>query len=304
MSSYQSVDVYVLDQATHQPVPGVIVRVFSPDGVSAYTQDTTDDQGHVGFLLYTQSYSLRFYKYQVTLRQPLYVDVVEGPGGTPTLNAFNVYAELLTPPLSNDARLCRASGVFRDVFGAPQKNLNIIFIAEFAPIIVDGAGVVSERRAVKTDQRGYACVDLFRCANYAATVQGYEDHVRRVRVPDAPSVNLPDLLFPTVASVSFEPPSPWTLSAGSDLTVTPTTLTTSGIPTLGPDLPNVNWKTSDPTVCSVMPVGKTLALHGLKPGTTTLQVYRKDQSIILVPTQGYDPATKQVLITEQPLTVL
>jgi hypothetical protein len=283
--SYQNVDVYVLTRDTQQPVSGVLVRVFSPDGSVIFTESETDEAGHVGFTLWSQTYSLRFYRFQARFRQPQVIVVSEGVGGTPAQNQFNVYAEMMALPIANDPYLCRASGTFRDITGAPHRNLTIIFIGEFAPILLQGSGVLSERRAIRTDDKGFACVDLIRCARYAATVEGYEDHVRKICVPDAPSVSLPALLFSMVDSVYFDPPSPWTLSVGSTLSLTPTVFTNSQIPTLGPDGANVIWKAADPTVVSVTLLKRSLVLRGLKVGNTQLLASRRDLSIIPIPFQ-------------------
>lgn len=297
MSSYQNLDVVILDKVSKTPVSGVLVRVLSEDGATVYTEGTTDAEGHVGYLLWTQRYTLRFYKYQVRFQQPLVVDVMEGPYGASMQNEFSAYAEIMTPPVANDSHLCRASGYFRDITGAPHKYVDIFFIGEFGPILLDGSAVLSERRAIKTDDRGYACVDLIRCANYAATVEGYEDQVRRISVPDSPSVSLPALLFPTVASVSFDAPSPWTLSVGSEVSIKPTVLTSSKIPTEGPDCINVVWSVEDPTIASLTLLQDSVVIRGLRPGTTKLLASRRDQSIISV------PYVKNLVGSGQPIVV-
>lgn len=283
MSSYQNVDVFVYQKGTNQPISGMLVRVLSEDGTVIYTEAETDTQGHVGFLLWTRRYTLRFYKFQMRVTQPQVIDVLEGPDGTPVQNQFNAYAEVVVPPLANDARLCRASGYFRDITGAPHRYLDIIFIGEFAPILLEGSGVLSERRAIKTDDKGYSCVDLIRCANYSATVEGYEDQVRKIRVPDAPSVSLPALLFPLVESVFFDLPSPWTLSVGSEVSLTPTVVTNSKIPTVGPDCQNVLWRVEDPSVASLTLQATSIILRGLKPGSTRLIATRMDLSVMTIP---------------------
>lgn len=283
MSSYQNLDVLMLDKVTKYPVAGVLVRVLSEDGAVVYTEGVTNDEGTASFMLWTQRYTLRFYKFQVRFSQPLIVDVLEGQYGAPVQNSFLAYGEAMSPPMANDTHLCRASGYFRDITGAAHKYLDIFFIGEFGPILLDGSAVLSERRAIKTDEKGYACVDLIRCANYAATVEGYEDQVRRISVPDAPSVSLPALLFPTVESVSFDSPSPWTLSVGSEVSIKPTVVTSSKIPTAGPDCINVVWSLEDPTVASITLLQDSIVLRGLKPGTTKLLASRRDQSIVSVP---------------------
>lgn len=299
MSSYQNVDLYVLDEHTKRPMSGVLVRVLSLDGTTIYTEAQTGDDGHVAFLLWTQAYTVRLYRFQTRFqRMPVGIEVLEGPGGTPQQNTFNVYGSEMTIPLANDPYLCRASGYFRDITGAPQPNLDIIFIGEFAPILLQGAGVLSERRAVRTDEHGYACIDLIRCAKYSVTVEGYEDQVRSCSVPDSSSVSLPALLFPTVDSVSFDLPSPWTLSVGSELSLKPTVVTSSGIVTEGSDCLNVHWTLSDDSVASLTIQPDRLILKGLKPGSTKLVAKRWDNTVVSI------PYTSEISGSGQSLTVL
>lgn len=282
--SYQSVDVYVLNKGTNAPVPGVMVRVFDEAGKVFYGDAQTDADGKAGFTLWNQRYSLRFYKFAARFKQPQLIDVLEGPGGTPADNSFNTYVELVDGEVATDPRLCRASGYFRDITGAPHRYLDLIFIGEFAPILLDGAGVLSERRMTRTDKNGYACLDLIRCAQYSATVEGYEDQVRKISVPDAPSVSLPELLFPTVSSVSFDLPSPWTLSVGSTQVLTPSVLTSTQVPLEGVATTDVRYTVEDPTIASIaVATPTTLELRGLKAGSTRLLIERTDLSIVKIP---------------------
>lgn len=277
--SHETVDVYVTNKSTGLPVEGVVLRAYDEEGKVFYASSTTDAQGHAGFLLWTRKYTLRFYKFSWDFEQPVHFEVVSGQ------NVFDIAGNPINPSTSAiDPRLCRASGYFRDITGAPRPYLDIIFIGQFAPLLVDGAGVLSERRMIKTDKDGYACVDLIRCAKYGATVENMEDVVRDIAVPDAPSVNLPDLLFPTADSISYEPPSPWTLSAGSTLELTPTVRTSSGVILDGTSTSNVQYSTEDPSIATVVPAtGTTLVLRGIAPGTTKLLVKRTDLSVIEIP---------------------
>lgn len=284
MSSYQQVDVHILNKATGEPVPGVMVRVYDETGKVFYSDSMTDADGKAGFLLWTRTYTLRFYKFQVRFTQPQVIEVLEGEGGTPVQNAFNAYAETVDREPSPDPLLCRASGFFRDITGAPHRFLDIIFIGEFAPILLDGSGVLSERRMIRTDKNGWACVDLIRCARYSATVEGYEDQVRKINVPDAPSVSLPELLFPTAASVSFDLPSPWTLSVGSTQALVPSVLTSTGVPLDGAANADVLYETEDPSIATVQLLdATTLQLTPVSAGSTKLLVKRRDTSIINIP---------------------
>ncbi len=299
MPSYQSVDVFVKEkEAPNGPVEGVLVRVFSEDGSTFFTESTTDVAGRVGFTLFTQKYSLRFNKFQVSFSQPQVFEVLEGTGGGPpsTPNEFDVEAEVVTPPVATDPRLCRASGHFRDITGAPHRFLDIIFIGAFAPVLLEGAGVLSERRAIKTDEEGFACIDLIRCAIYRMTVEGYEDIQREVRVPDTPSVNLPDLLFPVVQSVSFSPAGPLSLPTGSLLDVVPTVTGSNKVPLTGTAVPDVIWSTEDEAIATVSATADKLVIKGVSAGTTKLLAARRNTSIITIPDEPIEGSGETITV--------
>jgi len=298
MGSYQQVNVLVEDRKPpYDPVPAVLVRVYSVDGKKFFTESETDPYGKAGFLLYTQEYSFRFFKFQVSFRQPQLFTVLEGVEGAPLLNEFGIQAEIVAPPVANDPRLCRASGYFRDITGAPHRNLDIIFIGEFAPILLEGSGVLSERRMVKTDEKGYVQVDLIRCANYSVTIEGMEDRIRSVSVPDAPSVNLPDLLFPVVGSVSFSPSGLYNLRVGETLSLTPTVATSSGVPLTGTAKGDVKWSLLDDTVASLSVGRDELTVTGLKAGSTELKVERLDQTIIRILDTPIEGSGQEIVVT-------
>lgn len=289
----QSVDVYVLDSTPlHEPVEGVMVRVFDAAGAIFQTQQTTDALGHTGFTLPEATYSLRFYKFGVQVPQPQIIEV-----SASLLNTFNAYGVVFVHPVSMDARLCRCSGYFRDVTGAPQAWVDMMFMGAFDPILLEGSAVLSERRTIRSGKDGYACIDLIRCAEYTATVQGTEDTQRKIKVPDLPSCNLPDLLFPVVDSVSFDPPGPYNLSVGQSLTVKPTVVDTAGVPLGGVDACDVLWSSSDGAVFSVTPSTSTeLVLFGVGAGTAELLAARRNVSIVRIPNTAISGVPQPVTV--------
>jgi len=279
MGAYESVDIYVLDDTPlNDPVEGMLVRVFDSTGTTFFSQDTTDVDGHVGFTLWTQEYTLRFYKQGAQVSQPQVIDVLEGD-----TNAFTIYGTVFIHPIANDPRLCRCSGFFRDITGAFHPWLGMYFLGQFSPILLEGAAVLSERRSIRTNEDGYACIDLIRGACYEVTIEGFEDTLRQVAVPDSPSANLPDLLFPVVEEVAFNPPGPYDLSVGEILEVTPSVVTSSGVPLVGTALADVQWLSSDSAVLSVGTTATTLVLTGMSVGSAELQAVRLNQSIIRIP---------------------
>lgn len=291
--SYESVDVYVLDNtALHAPVEGMLVRVFGPDNVTFHTEGTTDANGHVGFTLWTQEYNLRFFKFETHVVQPQIIDVVEA-----ATNSFNVYATIFVHPVANDARLCRCSGYFRDITGVPLPWMEMYFIGQFSPILLEGAGVLGERRTVRTNEAGYACIDLIRGACYRATLAGMEDVQREVAVPDSPSANLPDVLFPVVEEITFDVEGPYALSVGVPLVLTPVIVTSSGVPLVGTANADVVWSSSDDSVLSVASAVDTVTLLGKAAGSAELVVTRRNQSIIRIPLTPIQGVPQVVTVT-------
>ena len=296
--SYVSVDIYVVDStATQKPVEGMIVRVFDESNVNFFGQDTTDSSGRVGFTLFTQTYNLRFYKFGAQVKQPQRIVVSEpSPGGSQVVS-YQVSAEVFVQPVANDPRLCRASGFFRDITGAPQRTLDIHFIGQFSPILLEGAGVLSERRSVRTGEDGFVWIDLIRGAKYTATVQGFEDTQRTISVPDLSSCNLPDLLFPVVQEISFSPSGPLSVKAGQSLTVTATILDSSGVPLLA-NGGDVTFTSSDPSVLAVsVQSPQTLELRGLSKGSASLLASRLDTTVVRIPSRDIVGVPVPVTVT-------
>jgi hypothetical protein len=287
---YEQVEVYVLDARDGStPIDGVLVRVYDSAGKVYFTEATTGVDGKAGFLLFTQQYSLRFYKFQVGFSQPQYIDVLGGGG-----NAFNVLASPHEPPVAQDPRLCRASGYFRDVTGAPRAQLDMHFISEFRPVLLDDALVMDERRQLKTDKDGFACIDLIRCGNYLVTLEAYEDTTRRIRVPDAPSCNLPHLLFPVISRITVDPVS---VSVGTEQKLEPSVYDSAGVPVPGTANGDVKWELEDPTVALLTVTADYLLVKGLKTGSTTLKASRINTSIIRIPDSGITGVPVGVVVT-------
>ena len=282
--SYQSVDVVVSDNTPlGSPVEGVLVRVFDETNTNFQTEATTDADGRVGFTLFTQKWNLRFFKFGTQVPQPQEMEVVEPVFGDPLVQTFDVVAVVFVHPIANDPRLCRASGFFRDVTGAPHAFLDIHVIGQFEPVLLEGAGVLNERRAIRTDEDGFACIAMILGASYTATIQGHEDQQRLINVPDAPSVNLPDLLFPVVESVAFDISGPHSLSVGSTLTLVPTVVSSDGVELVGTATSDVSWKSSDTNVLSVTLGPTELTLTGISAGSAEITAVRTNQTIIRIP---------------------
>jgi hypothetical protein len=299
---FESVDIYVKDATPlTNPVPGVTVKILSQDGRTTWTVATSDAQGHVGFLLPSNTtYQLRFFKANYSFTNPQFIQVIDIPSPNPQdlSNAFDATAVGVTPPIPLNARLCTAFGFFQNMSGRPAKNVQIQFITEFNPLLVDGNAVLTERVYVTTDENGYAQVDLFQGGKYNVTVSGTEDYQRCVSVPFLPNVNIGDLLFPVVSSVTFDPPIPATMNVGDpDLVTTPTAYATDGNVLPAHGSMDIQWSSSDNNILGVMPSGGILTIRPLSAGTASVIATRSNQSIIKIPDTGIQGSPAQVVVS-------
>lgn len=290
--SYEAVDVYVKNQFG-DGITGVIVKVFSPSGGVFYTQQITDDDGRAGFLLSTQQYSMRFFKFNATFSMPQLFTVLEAPAS----NVFDVVGETFVLPTASDARLCRCTGFFRNPDGSPRSFLDMHFYPEFSPIVLEGSAVTPKKMAIRTDEQGRAQIDLIRGGCYRVTLEGLDHEERFVRVPDLAGTNLSNVLYAVVDRVSFDPPGPWTLAAGTELEVTPTVYDSAGVTLHGTGQNDVDWSISDTNLGSVSVGEFKLTLRASSVGSLELRAVRNDQSIIRIPNAAVEGQPVPITIT-------
>jgi len=283
---YEPVDFYFSDSSPQAlPVSGVVVKVYSSDGLVFFSQQTSNTNGVASFLLPAGStYQARFFKLQASIRNPQSFEVIEAPVA-PVSNDFNITVDLLAPPTVPDQRLCVCHGFFRTVTGAPAKNLSIHIVSEFNPLLLEGSAVMTEREIVRTDDRGYVQVSLIRYGQYRVTVEGMEDVQRLISVPDAPNVNLPDLLFPVVGGIIFDPTPPYVLAVDESVTVTPLILATNG-EELDLTSGDIIWSIDDESVAAFYLEPPNIRFRGVGPGTTQFKAVRANNSIVRIPDPG------------------
>jgi hypothetical protein len=280
--SLSSVDLYVHDDATQNPpVEGVVVRVFDSTGTMFITQGTTDVDGHVGFSLAAPgTYQARFFKEKFSVQQPqLFTTLDQLP------NNFAVIGHVYKPPEAVHPRLCCCSGFFKNPDNSAAVRHLIHIIPKFDPILFEGSAMLTELLKQATDEAGYAQFNLVRNGQYQVTVEGFEDEVRIITIPDLPSVNLPDLIFSVVELITFDPPGPYSIGVGAqnDVIVVPTVHTSDGRVLPGSALGDVQWSSSDISVLAVLASGANLTLRGMAPGLAQIQAVRVDTSIIRIP---------------------
>ena len=291
--SSEIVDCWVTDTTpAANPVEGVLLKVFSDDGRLTYTQGISDAVGHVGFLLSSGlSYQVRSYKFGVSTPPPLHFTVTAGQS-----SELDIAVSRMLAPVPSDPRLCTAFGYFRDVTGAPQADVEIHFISKFKPVWLDGAAVVCERVVVRTDVLGYVRVNLIRNGHYDCTIQGEEDITRRIKVPDAPNVNLPDLVFPIVSGVLWTPAGPLTIPAGGNMLVGVQVFASDG-ENLGTGTQDTLISTTDQGVLSFSMEAGGLRLMAVKPGDAQIVIKRLNCSVVRIPDTGIVKSTLYVTVT-------
>ena len=192
-------------------VPGVVVRLYDDNDVFQ-SQVTSDVDGRAEFLAVAEGdYTARFYMaspgYAITTPQEIEVKADAGGDDSFDENTFDVTVTLFSRPTSANVRLCTCSGFFLNVDGSPAVKTTIRLNNISRPLLLDSSAVIGEVVTVDTDEKGYAQVDLIRTAVYRVEAEGMSDLGLEVRVPDALSANLPDVLFPIVTGVAFTPAS-------------------------------------------------------------------------------------------------
>ena len=306
----ETVRVFVVDQQTPTPEPieNVLVRVFDATGATFITQDYTDVNGIADFTLDgddpPNEYQVRMSKTGVAFdgslgddsKSPQLIEVYSPAAASPSgTNDFTIKGETFSRPVATDVRLCRASGFFRRADGQPYPNLDLIFTPRFKPAIVDGDSVMWGDIHVRTDEDGYAEIDLYRGGEYSVEVETLEDDQREVVVPDTSSENLVELLFPVVEQIVFDVGSV-ALSVGETADVVPTVIASDQRVLEGPAGGDVEYTVEDSTIASVSVQSDKIVITGLAAGSTQLNVSRRDESIVVIPDSG-------ITYTPLPITV-
>lgn len=281
----ETVNVTVQDDTlAHDLVDGIVVRVFDSTGTTHVTEGTTGSVNHgaVQFtLLGGLVYQLRFYMNGGSILSPQYVSV-----SSTLTNNFLITASMFSLPEATNIRLCRASGYIWGPDGRIKPGIDIALIPTFNPLVVDGYGVMGERVNIRSDAAGYICADLLRSGIYDATIEGHENYLRQIHVPDRSSVNIFHLLFPIVASVSYSPAGPWVLAVGASLELTPIVMAMDyrTLPGTGND--DTEYTIDDTTIASVSVSGTVVTITGNATGITTLRATRRDNSVVYIPDPG------------------
>jgi len=132
---------------------------------------------------------------------------------------------------------CRCSGHFLDSAGATITDAYIYFQPDDIPLRYGNAGTFPLTAECQITD-GYGSIDLIRGGVYWVMIPGLKDRYR-VTIPDSAWASLPDVVFPIVYSVSFDPASV-TFDTGDTATVAVTVTYRSGLELSGTDL-GADW---------------------------------------------------------------
>jgi hypothetical protein len=277
--SYESVDIKVVDTTpSASPLAGVTVKIMSQDGRLVFGQPVTDANGIVALLMPTGIFQLRFFKFGVTFSAQL-IEVLPAP----QVNTFKVKGETYVYPQSTDTRICIAAGIFRTPTGGIARGIDMHFIAKWSPILLDNSAIMPERVTQRSNNNGYAEVPLIRFGQYNVTIEGMEDYQRVISVPDAPAVNISNLLFPRVTVITFEEPGPYTVQQGETLYLTPHVFS-SDLNELTNLFSDVLWSTTESSLLALdTSVSGKIGVRGSLAGTYQLFADRRDKTIIQIP---------------------
>jgi hypothetical protein len=277
---YVPVNVAVEDALSGRPVAGVLVKVLSADGKSVYGEMVTGTDGAAGFLLFgPQRYQVRAFKMANGFNNPTYFDVIVDPAVT---NCFRIKAATITVPSSVDPRMCMCSGTFRTPTGAPAAGVDVHFITRFHPVLLDGAGLLTERATARTNNQGWVQVQLVRHGEFDVLLEGYEDVRRTIAVPDMSSCNLPDLIFEVVSSVVIAQ-TEFQIPVGQTVEIFPQVFTSIGRLIDGTAKGAVCWHVDNLDVASMTVLWDRIVLYGNSLGTAQLTATRADTSIVRIP---------------------
>ena len=317
----ETVKFYLTDQNA-APILGVLVRVFDVTGTTFIAQDYTVDVGGDAVAEVTLDgddpplqYTIRMAKVGVAFdgsvgddsKSPQLIEIYSPPANAPTgKNDFDIQGQTFTRPVATNPRLCRCSGFFKDATGQPLPNLDMSFINQFKPSIVDGDAVLGAKVDIRTDEDGYVQLDLYRGAEYLVMVSSVEAAMaddtsaivfpRELVIPNQGSANLVDLLFPIVEEIAFTP-APVSLAVGGIQEVTTVVTATDGRVLVGTACEDVLYEVADESIATVAIDIDKLVIRGDSPGTTEITAVRKDQTIVSIPDAGITGSPLAITVT-------
>ena len=277
----QVVNIVVVDsQPVPDPVENMTIRILLPDDITIVTEGVTGPAGELSLLLddVNPSYLMRFYKLGYAVPQPQTFNMQ-----APYPMTLDVVATAPTRSTATDPKMCRVTGTLVDPYGRPPRQRYVhtrpvrdpnSFQVVPQMLLVDGADIVS-------DEQGRVVFDLFRCSLYDIQVPGWIDTPLTIEVPDADSIDLVDLVFPTPTTAGLaddDPVPPLTVGVGDIETIHPTVLLSNGLwlsdNRMGYDTAFLTARSDDESIVTVsrdsFSAGSALNLTGVATGVTDI----------------------------------
>lgn len=310
-----SVDIFVKDtQVSPAPIQGVVVNVYNSTTLALVTSGTSDSSGHVALLLPGAAspgtnYEVRFFKTGVIFTNPQMIAVLE-PVAPPNTNEFDFTGTVVTLPVATDPVMCRCTGRFIDVTGAPIKNQLVRVQALLGtgsltkpptepapppplwpdpptppnllsgfqiPKVLYGDMVASPGVDFRTDSSGRVSFDLPRGGHFTVAFAGEEDVPWCIQVPDRSSVNLIDLIHPNIQTLTWDsgvaPGNTVTVAVNATIEV-PFEVLFSNFRTYSKDLGNIITFINSSSLMDVQyNSGQgSLSIRGISAGTASVTV--------------------------------
>jgi hypothetical protein len=288
------------DTPTPNPVEDVRVRIFSSPDDTFLTELDTDEFGEASLVLEGDAgpdgkeYIIRLSPPAGYYGGPTRTISVIDPLGPSETNIFDfiVYPPSEVP-VSTDEDMCRVSGCFTDPTLRPLKNVTLIFhpregypnkvIAGMPfsaePTMVRNNIIASELH-VTTDKNGRVEVDLPRESVFDVFVQGLGagDHTLQssIYIPDLAGIDIQEVLFPYLTSVTYSPSS-LTLSVGDSAEIEVEIAASNSQPISGSAALNalLEFTSSDTSKATVLVTSEgKLLVTAIASGAATIQAAR------------------------------
>ena len=156
-----------------------------------------------------------------TVESPQRFNVVVPPPN----NIFEVAAVTKEVPAPSHEQLCVCYGWL----GYPnlQTRRSVIHLSTLEDPVQTPVGEAGGQMPITSDADGYLEFELIRGGLYSVIVPGYEDEPIIVRIPDADTARVKDLLFPVPRLLTFDPSGPLAMAVGDTEELDHTTLTLS-----------------------------------------------------------------------------
>lgn len=283
----------------------VTVRVFSEDGETFVTQGTTDEDGELVLELTDETtYWVRFFKVGYQFASKLTVDV----DSSESSNTFDVEGtDLLEYPPSTNEYLCRASGYVRGADWAPRAGLRMTFMLTGEPRVVADQVMVSSDLITESDDDGWIEVELVQGGTYDVIVQGMDDEVQRVQVPELQAISITHLIWPYTQTLEYGSSSV-TVAVDEEEEVSATVTLSSGVTTpFTMDSGDrysarsfLKFKVEDEDICGITwDDDDNVVIEGKKAGSTTITAtVNEDAEVTRLPEPTRSIAELTVTVTE------